>query len=74
MANQRVPAVRLFAILTTNAMGNSDSKSKFRESVYKLSNEEVSSRQLEFWDKLWKIPTTAEVDLASPCARRLMRA
>ncbi|OQR84990.1 hypothetical protein ACHHYP_12460 [Achlya hypogyna] len=56
-------------------MGNSDSKSKFRESVYKLSNEEVSSRQLEFWDKLWKIPTTAEeiFTLIQPDDIRMLR-
>ncbi|POM74248.1 High-temperature-induced dauer-formation protein [Phytophthora palmivora] len=41
-------------------MGNSDSKSKFRESVYKLNNEVISSKNLEFWDKLWRIPTVAE--------------
>ncbi|ETV82656.1 hypothetical protein, variant [Aphanomyces astaci] len=56
-------------------MGNSDSKSKFRESVYKLSNEEVASRQLEFWDKLWKIPTTAEeiFTLIQPDDIRMLR-
>ncbi|KAF0719695.1 Aste57867_861 [Aphanomyces stellatus] len=56
-------------------MGNSDSKSKFRESVYKLSNEEVSSRQLDFWDKLWKIPTTAEeiFTLIQPDDIRMLR-
>ncbi|KAI9918457.1 hypothetical protein PsorP6_011960 [Peronosclerospora sorghi] len=41
-------------------MGNSDSKSKFRESVYKLNNEVISSKNLEFWDKLWRLPTVAE--------------
>ncbi|CAK4732153.1 unnamed protein product [Aphanomyces euteiches] len=56
-------------------MGNSDSKSKFRESVYKLSNQEVSSRQLDFWDKLWKIPTTAEeiFTLIQPDDIRMLR-
>ncbi|OQS05042.1 hypothetical protein THRCLA_02784 [Thraustotheca clavata] len=56
-------------------MGNSDSKSKFRESVYKLSNEEVSSRHLDFWDKLWKIPTTAEeiFTLIQPDDIRMLR-
>ncbi|ETW04426.1 hypothetical protein H310_04703 [Aphanomyces invadans] len=56
-------------------MGNSDSKSKFRESVYKLSNEEVASRHLEFWDKLWKIPTTAEeiFTLIQPDDIRMLR-
>ena len=41
-------------------MGNSDSKSKFRESVYKLINEVIRSKNLEFLDKRWRIPTVAE--------------
>lgn len=56
-------------------MGNSDSKSKFRESVYKLNNEVVSAKQLEFWDKLWRIPTVAEeiFTLIQPDDVRMLR-
>ncbi|EGZ10568.1 hypothetical protein PHYSODRAFT_361636 [Phytophthora sojae] len=56
-------------------MGNSDSKSKFRESVYKLNNEVISSKNLEFWDKLWRIPTVAEeiFTLIQPDDVRMMR-
>ncbi|RLN65190.1 hypothetical protein BBJ28_00020374 [Nothophytophthora sp. Chile5] len=57
------------------AMGNSDSKSKFRESVYKLNNEVISSKNLEFWDKLWRIPTVAEeiFTLIQPDDVRMLR-
>ncbi|CEG48448.1 protein hid1 isoform x2 [Plasmopara halstedii] len=56
-------------------MGNSDSKSKFRESVYKLNNEIISSKNLEFWDKLWRIPTVAEeiFTLIQPDDVRMLR-
>ncbi|GLD95865.1 hypothetical protein PINS_up004543 [Pythium insidiosum] len=56
-------------------MGNSDSKSKFRESVYKLNNEVVSAKNLEFWDKLWRIPTVAEeiFTLIQPDDVRMLR-
>ncbi|RLN50972.1 hypothetical protein BBJ29_005677 [Phytophthora kernoviae] len=56
-------------------MGNSDSKSKFRESVYKLNNEIVSGKNLEFWDKLWRIPTVAEeiFTLIQPDDVRMLR-
>ncbi|KAG4049515.1 hypothetical protein PC123_g15209, partial [Phytophthora cactorum] len=56
-------------------MGNSDSKSKFRESVYKLNNEVISSKNLEFWDKLWRIPTVAEeiFTLIQPDDVRMLR-
>ncbi|KAG7399055.1 cell wall biogenesis protein [Phytophthora boehmeriae] len=56
-------------------MGNSDSKSKFRESVYKLNNEIVSAKNLEFWDKLWRIPTVAEeiFTLIQPDDVRMLR-
>lgn len=56
-------------------MGNSDSKSKFRESVYKLYNETVSAKQLEFWDKLWRIQTVAEeiFTLIQPDDVRMLR-
>lgn len=56
-------------------MGNSDSKSKFRESVYKLNNEVMSAKNLEFWDKLWRIPTVAEeiFTLIQPDDVRMLR-
>ncbi|CAI5719067.1 unnamed protein product [Hyaloperonospora brassicae] len=56
-------------------MGNSDSKSKFRESVYKLNNEVISAKSLEFWDKLWRIPTVAEeiFTLIQPDDVRMLR-
>ncbi|DBA00246.1 TPA: hypothetical protein N0F65_007890 [Lagenidium giganteum] len=56
-------------------MGNSDSKSKFRESVYKLNNEVISAKNLEFWDKLWRIPTVAEeiFTLIQPDDVRMLR-
>ncbi|KAL0584110.1 hypothetical protein ABG067_005994 [Albugo candida] len=62
----------LFAVIT---MGNSDSKSRFRESVYKLNNEIISAKNLEFWDKLWRIPTAAEeiYTLIQPDDVRMLR-
>lgn len=56
-------------------MGNSDSKSKFREAVYKLNNEVMSAKNLEFWDKLWRIPTVAEeiFTLVQPDDVRMLR-
>nr|CCA18781.1 conserved hypothetical protein [Albugo laibachii Nc14] len=56
-------------------MGNSDSKSKFRESVYKLNNEVISAKNLDFWDKLWRIPTAAEeiYTLIQPDDVRMLR-
>ncbi|KAE8886022.1 hypothetical protein PF005_g16588 [Phytophthora fragariae] len=56
-------------------MGNSDSKSKFRESVYKLNNEVISGKNLEFWDKLWRIQTVAEeiFTLIQPDDVRMLR-
>lgn len=56
-------------------MGNSDSKSRFRESVYKLNNEIISAKNLEFWDKLWRIPTAAEeiYTLIQPDDVRMLR-
>lgn len=56
-------------------MGNSDSKSKFRESVYKLNNEVISAKNMEFWDKLWRIPTVAEeiFTLIQPDDVRMLR-
>jgi hypothetical protein len=41
-------------------MGASASREKFKESVVKLVDSDVSSDDAEFWDELWKIPSSAE--------------
>ena len=41
-------------------MGQSASKEKFRESVSALLHVDVSADDAEFWDELWKIPSSAE--------------
>lgn len=41
-------------------MGQSASKEKFRESVTALIQVDVSADDAEFWDELWKIPSSAE--------------
>lgn len=41
-------------------MGQSASKEKFKESVSALIEVDVSADDAEFWDELWKIPSTAE--------------
>jgi High-temperature-induced dauer-formation protein len=40
-------------------MGQSASKEKFRESVNSLIEVDVSSDDADFWDELWKIPSSA---------------
>ena len=41
-------------------MGQSASKEKFGESVQALLQVDVSADDAEFWDELWKIPSSAE--------------
>jgi hypothetical protein len=41
-------------------MGQSASKEKFRESVTALIQVDVSADDADFWDELWKIPSSAE--------------
>lgn len=55
-------------------MGASASKIKFRESLKSLTSRDVSSDDAEFWDELWKIPSSADevFELLTPeNARRL---
>lgn len=55
-------------------MGQSASKEKFRESVTALIQVDVSADDAEFWDELWKIPSSAEEVfelLPAQSARRL---
>lgn len=40
-------------------MGQSASKEKFRESVKALIEVDVSADDADFWDELWKIPSSA---------------
>ena len=56
-------------------MGQSASKEKFRESVQALIQMDVSADDAEFWDELWKIPSSAEevFDLLPPRAARQLR-
>jgi High-temperature-induced dauer-formation protein len=41
-------------------MGQSASKEKFRESVQALISVEVNADDNEFWDELWKIPSSGQ--------------
>ena len=56
-------------------MGQSASKEKFRESVTALIQVDVSADDAEFWDELWKIPSSAEevFELLPPAATRQLR-
>lgn len=56
-------------------MGASASREKFRESVSALVEVDVSSDDAEFWDELWKIPSTPEevFELIPPAAARKLR-
>lgn len=56
-------------------MGASASREKFRESVAALVNSDVSADNAEFWDELWKIPSSPEevFELISPRAARKLR-
>lgn len=56
-------------------MGASASREKFRESVSALVEVDVSPDDADFWDELWKIPSSAEevFELISPDAARRLR-
>lgn len=56
-------------------MGASASREKFRESVTALIEIDVSPDDADFWDELWKIPSSAEevFELISPDAARKLR-
>ena len=56
-------------------MGASASREKFKESVAALTEVDVSADDAEFWDELWKIPSSAEevFELISPEAARRLR-
>jgi hypothetical protein len=56
-------------------MGASASREKFRESVSALIEVDVSADDADFWDELWKIPSSpAEVfELIPPHAARRLR-
>ena len=56
-------------------MGASASREKFSESVTALIEHDVSPDNAEFWDELWKIPSSVEevFELISPEAARLLR-
>jgi hypothetical protein len=56
-------------------MGASASKIKFRESLIALTTRDVSSSDAEFWDELWKIPSSSEevFELLTPNAARRLR-
>jgi hypothetical protein len=58
-----------------STMGASASREKFRESVAALIEVDVSADDAEFWDELWKIPSSAEevFELISPEAARKLR-
>jgi hypothetical protein len=56
-------------------MGQSASKEKFAESVRALIQVEVSPDDADFWDELWKIPSSAEevFELISSDSARQLR-
>eukprot|EP00569_Conticribra_weissflogii_P012647 CAMPEP_0171376594 /NCGR_PEP_ID=MMETSP0879-20121228/19043_1 /TAXON_ID=67004 /ORGANISM="Thalassiosira weissflogii, Strain CCMP1336" /LENGTH=892 /DNA_ID=CAMNT_0011886475 /DNA_START=25 /DNA_END=2703 /DNA_ORIENTATION=+ len=56
-------------------MGASASKIKFRESLTSLISRDVSPDDAEFWDELWKIPSSAEevFELLPPANARRLR-
>lgn len=56
-------------------MGASASREKFRESFEELIGEDISPDDAEFWDELWKIPSSAEevFELISPSSARFLR-
>mmetsp|Transcript_24944 Transcript_24944/g.36879 ORF Transcript_24944/g.36879 Transcript_24944/m.36879 type:complete len:782 (-) Transcript_24944:138-2483(-) len=56
-------------------MGASASREKFRESVTALIEVDVSADDAEFWDELWKIPSSGEevFELISPSSARRLR-
>lgn len=56
-------------------MGASASREKFRESVETLIQVDISADDAEFWDELWKIPSSADevFELINPDAARRLR-
>lgn len=56
-------------------MGASASREKFRESVNALIEVDVSPDDAEFWDELWKIPSSPDevFELITPEAARQLR-
>lgn len=56
-------------------MGASASREKFRESVSALIEVDVSADDADFWDELWKIPSSPEevFELIPPQAARKLR-
>lgn len=56
-------------------MGASASREKFRESVTALVEIDVSPDDANFWDELWKIPSSPEevFELIPPQAARQLR-
>lgn len=56
-------------------MGASASREKFRESVSALVEVDVSADDGDFWDELWKIPSSGEevFELIPPAAARKLR-
>ncbi|KAL7550976.1 hypothetical protein ACHAWF_014186 [Thalassiosira exigua] len=56
-------------------MGASASKIKFRESLAALTDRDVSPSDTDFWDELWKIPSSSEevFELLTPAAARRLR-
>ena len=56
-------------------MGASASREKFRESVETLIQIDISADDAEFWDELWKIPSSADevFELINPDAARRLR-
>jgi hypothetical protein len=56
-------------------MGQSASKEKFAESVQALIKVDISADDADFWDELWKIPSSAEevFELIPPSAARTLR-
>lgn len=56
-------------------MGASASREKFRESVEALIQVDISADDAEFWDELWKIPSSADevFELINPDAARRLR-
>jgi len=56
-------------------MGASASKIKFKESLTSLTVKDISPTDTEFWDELWKIPSSSEevFELLTPSNARLLR-
>eukprot|EP00580_Thalassiosira_gravida_P016902 CAMPEP_0201662456 /NCGR_PEP_ID=MMETSP0494-20130426/4532_1 /ASSEMBLY_ACC=CAM_ASM_000839 /TAXON_ID=420259 /ORGANISM="Thalassiosira gravida, Strain GMp14c1" /LENGTH=1029 /DNA_ID=CAMNT_0048140817 /DNA_START=180 /DNA_END=3269 /DNA_ORIENTATION=+ len=56
-------------------MGASASKIKFRESLTSLTTRDVSPTDTDFWDELWKIPSSSEevFELLTPANARKLR-